>query len=59
MLSGTQRRALLQYKSEEMKILNISFSRVGIELTTYRTYSHTLVPLRHDWPRESNILKIY
>ena len=45
-----QRRALPRYRSEEMKILNITFPRVGIEPTTSRVYSHTLVPLRHDWP---------
>ena len=32
-----------RHQSKEMKILNISFLRVGIELTT-------LVPLRDDWP---------
>ena len=34
-----------------MKILNISFPRVGIEPTTFcvYTFSHT-VTLRHDWP---------
>ena len=31
---GSQRRVLLQHQSEEMKILNISFPRVGIEPTT-------------------------
>ena len=30
---GTQSRALPSYKSDEMKILNISFLQVGIELT--------------------------
>ena len=35
--------------SEEKKILNISFLQVGIEPTSCRVYSHTLVPLRHDW----------
>ena len=39
---GIQYRALLRHKSEEMKILNISFPRVGIELTTCHVYSHTL-----------------
>ena len=32
-----------------MKILNISLPRAGIEPTTCRVYSHTLVPLRHHW----------
>ena len=31
-----------------MEILNISFTRVGIKLTTCHAYSRTLVPLRHD-----------
>ena len=43
-------RALLRYKSDEIKILKISFFRVGIVPTTCRVYSRTLVPLRHDWP---------
>ena len=48
--SGTQRRALRRYQTEEMKIFNISIPRVGIELTTCRVYSRTLLPLRHNWP---------
>ena len=47
----TQRHSLLQHQSEEMKILNISFPRVEIEPTISRVYSHTLVPLCHDWHR--------
>ena len=34
MSGGTQRRSLPRYQSEEIKILNTSFSRVGIEPTT-------------------------
>ena len=30
---GTQRRALPHYQSEEIKILNISFPRIGMEPT--------------------------
>ena len=37
---GTQRRALARQQSEEMKILNILFIRVGIESTTRHVYSH-------------------
>ena len=48
---GTRRRALPRHQSEEMKMLNISFLPVGIEPTTSRVYSHTLVLLRHDWPQ--------
>ena len=40
---GPQRRALLLYQNEEMKILYISFPQLTIESTTSRTYSHTLV----------------
>ena len=47
----TQRRALPPHQSEEMKILNISLPWVGIDPTTYGIYSHTLRPLRHDWPQ--------
>ena len=33
-----------------MKIVNIQFSRVGIDPTTSGVYTHTLVPLcRRDW----------
>ena len=46
---GTQRRALPCNQSEEMETLNISFPPLAIEPTTYRVYSRTLVPLRHDW----------
>ena len=35
-----------RHQSEEIKILN-SFPRMGIEPTTSRVYSHTLVPLPH------------
>ena len=38
---GTQRRS--KNKSEEMKILNISSPRVGIEPTICRVYSHTVL----------------
>ena len=45
MLSGgTQRRILLYYHSELMKILNITFPRVGIEPTTCHVYNRTLCP---------------
>ena len=46
---GTQRPVLARFQSEEMKLLNILFPRVGIEPTTRYTYSHTLVQLCHDW----------
>ena len=45
---GTYRRALRRHQSEEIKISNIKCPRVGIEPTTCRVYSHTLVPLRKD-----------
>ena len=35
-----------------------TFPRIGIEPTTSRVYSHTLVPLRHNWPH-INIYDIY
>ena len=35
-----------RYQSEEMKMLNIYFLPVEIELTTCRYYSSTLEPLR-------------
>ena len=47
---GTQRRAMPQHHSEEIKLFNVLFPRVGIEPATSRVYSHILVPLRHDWP---------
>ena len=57
MLSGgTQRRALPRYQCKEMKILNITFQRVGIEATTYRVYSRRLVYLRHDWRMQKIVL---
>ena len=46
---GTQRRVLPRYQCKKMKILNITFQRVGIEATTYCVYSRMLVYLRHDW----------
>ena len=48
---GTQSSALPRHQSEEMKILNISFTWVGIESITCPVYTPTLVPLRHDWPQ--------
>ena len=42
-------------QSDEIKILFDlfnSFSRVGMKPTTYRIYSCTFVPIRHDWPLE-------
>ena len=41
--------------SEEMKILNISLPRLVGNWTTCRVYRHTLVPLRHDWPKNTYI----
>ena len=59
MLSGgTQRRALPRHQSEEIEILNISFPRMGIEHKTCRVFSHTLCPLRHDWPHSNIILYV-
>ena len=49
---GTLCRALFRHQSEKNKILNISFPRVGIEPTTYRVNSPTLMPLCHDWPQK-------
>ena len=46
---GTQRFTLLLHQSEEMKTLNISFFRVGIEPITSRIQRQTLVPLGHQW----------
>ena len=43
----SKRRALPGYQSKEMKILNISFPRVGIKLPTFRVYSRTHVPQHH------------
>ena len=43
MSSGTQRRALHRCQSEEMKILNISFARVGTEPILCRIYSHMIM----------------
>ena len=45
MLSGGGQRRALPYLTEEMKILNISFPRVGIETTTcfVRLHSHAFV----------------
>lgn len=51
--------ALYLDQSEEMKLLNISFPRVGIESTTRRVYSHTVVPLRHDWRPYLGIWNMY
>ena len=48
---GTQRRALPQQQSDEIKIFNISFPWVGIEATICRAYCHTLTPLSHNWPQ--------
>ena len=60
MLSGrTHCRALPFYQSEEIKIIYyfLSFLR-GYRNTTRRGYSHTLVPLRHDWPIFKIMFKI-
>ena len=57
MLSGGNvRRASPSHQSEEMKILNIAFPQMVIELITCRSNSHKLVTLRHDWPH--SILQI-
>ena len=45
MRGGTQCHALSLPGLKDMKILNISFPRIGIEPTTRRVYSHTAVPL--------------
>ena len=37
--SGTQRCAALHWQSDEIKILNITFSRVGIKATSCRVYT--------------------
>ena len=47
--SRTQRRTLPAYQSEEIKILNFSFSHVKIEPTTNRVYPRTLVLLRQNF----------
>lgn len=44
-LGGDTRRSMSRYHSDEMKILNILFTRMGI-----KPPGHTLMPLRHDWP---------
>ena len=52
MLSGgTQRRALALFARVKILINNNLFPRVRIEPTTSHVYSHTLAPLRYDWPR--------
>ena len=38
-------------RNENIAINNYLIPRVGIEPTTCRVYSHTLVPLRNNWPR--------
>ena len=53
-----QRRALSLYQSEETKMLNIFFPRIGIEATTYRVYSSTVVP-KDPAPRTLRTLKLY
>ena len=53
---GTQRRALPRPQSEELKILNISFPRVGIEPTKCRVVAVTLV---HPAPRLSSDTDYY
>ena len=49
---------LSRHQSEGMKILNISFPREGIKPTSYRDYSHTFVPLHHEWPLQFYYTKI-
>ena len=44
MSGGNQRRALVLYHSEEMKILNIKFLRVGLETITV---AFTVVKFTH------------
>ena len=46
---------LCLHRSEDMKILNVSFPRVVIEPTTFTV---TLVPLRHDCPQSYHKLYI-
>ena len=57
MLSGgTQRRVFRRHQSEEMNILNISFTQVGIETAIRRVYTHTFASLlRHDWPQTKKV----
>ena len=38
--------------AQEMKILNVPFPQMGLEPTTFRVYSHTLVPIRHHWSED-------
>ena len=42
MSGGKQRRVLPPCKSEQMKKINISFPRVGIEPTTSRVYNYVV-----------------
>ena len=54
MSDGNQRRALSRHQSEEIRVYvetNILFPLVGMEPTTSRVHTHTLVPLRHHWAR--------
>ena len=59
MLSGrTQRHALLRHQSDEMKILNILFSRMGIEHTTCGVDSATATRLAN-YIYVYNVINIY
>ena len=40
---GTQYRVFVSISNQKMKLLNISFSGVGIEPTTCRVYRHTFI----------------
>ena len=47
MIKYSSRRTMYATRARKMKLLNISFLRVGIELTTFHIYSRT----RHNWPQ--------
>ena len=47
-----QHRALSRYQIEEIKILNISFTRVGFEPTTSRVYNRSLVSVARKYVLE-------
>ena len=44
----TQYHSLARYQSDEIKIFNISFRRIKIELTIYHAYNRTFAPLHHN-----------
>ena len=47
--SGNERPALPLHQSEEAENIKYVISSNGDRPTTFRVYSHALVPLRHDW----------